>query len=144
MNIRNPELAPCGIFCGACPSFQKTCYGCSSEDSRQKRGSKWKCWVRICCYEERKLDYCIYCEEFPCRKIRKKLLANHSGDARYHYRHEVPLFFPHLKTKGVEEYHRELTERWKCPECGGIIHFFTYKCARCGKEMTIEDIGDFL
>ena len=29
------ELAPCGVFCGACPSLGKSCLGCASDDKRQ-------------------------------------------------------------------------------------------------------------
>ena len=38
MNNRRNELAPCGVFCAACPSFDKTCNGCSSDNQKQKNG----------------------------------------------------------------------------------------------------------
>ena len=51
-----PELAPCGVWCGACPSFKKTCLGCASEDPKQKRTSKWGCRIRVCAYDKEKIE----------------------------------------------------------------------------------------
>ena len=53
------ELAPCSVFCGACPSFNKTCFGCPSESKKQKRISKWGCKIRKCCYEEKNIKYYV-------------------------------------------------------------------------------------
>ena len=67
------ETAPCGIYCGACPSLKirKTCLGCGSEDRKQKRKSKWSCGIRRCCFEDKNLNFCIDCADFPCKKIDK-------------------------------------------------------------------------
>lgn len=35
MKERKSALAPCGVFCGACPSYEKTCLGCASESKEQ-------------------------------------------------------------------------------------------------------------
>ena len=53
--------APCGVYCGACPSLHKgTCYSCSSDDRSQKRTSKWNCKIRRCCVDEHKFEgYCL-------------------------------------------------------------------------------------
>ena len=128
------ELAPCGVYCGACPSFKKTCFGCSSSDKRQKRCSKWSCKIRNCCYNQKGLDYCAYCEQFPCKIIHKKLLATHSGDPAFEYRYEIPDVFIKLKTLGIDNYLDFQKKKWKCNSCGGTILFYYYKCNKCGKE----------
>ena len=52
------ELAPCGVFCGACPSFNKSCFGCSSNTNKNKRTkSKIHCPIRICIYTIKKQCY---------------------------------------------------------------------------------------
>jgi hypothetical protein len=73
MKERINELAPCGAFCGACPSFAKSCDGCSSENVGQKRTSKWSCIVRNCCYDKN-MSYCAECDQFPCAKLKKKII----------------------------------------------------------------------
>ena len=132
------ELAPCGVYCGACPSFNKTCLGCASDDKEQDRCSKWGCKVRNCCYNQKKLDYCINCEQFPCKIINKKILATHTIDLRFTFRHEIPDIFIKLNTMGINYYLDFQKQRWKCDSCSGTIRFYHYKCDKCGKEMMIK------
>lgn len=130
-----PELAPCGVFCGACPSFGKSCHGCGSEDRNQKRTSKWSCKIRICCYEETGLNFCGKCDDFPCNLIHKKLLKPHQGDPRFRYRRETLEYSPLLKTLPLQEYHQLRADAYKCPKCGGRVIFYDYKCKGCGEEI---------
>ncbi|MCF8231721.1 MAG: DUF3795 domain-containing protein [Bacteroidales bacterium] len=132
------SLAPCGVFCAACPSFKKTCLGCSSEERQQKRTSKWNCRIRDCCLYQMKLSFCVDCEAFPCSTHRKKLVDSHRGDPRFAYRHEIPEQFPKLKSLGLEDYLAYQRERYSCPDCGAIIQFYRYTCSRCGKEVRPE------
>lgn len=131
-------LAPCGVFCEACPSYNKTCKGCGSDDKNQGRCSKWSCKIRNCCYNEKGLEYCIDCTQFPCRIIHKKLLDTHRDDPRFAYRHEIPEVFPKLRTMGLDSYLNFQTQRWKCDSCGGTTQFYLYKCRNCGKEQIIN------
>ena len=133
-----PTLPPCGIFCGACPSFEKSCLGCASNDKKQSRTSKWSCKIRCCCYETKGLDFCIYCSEYPCKIVNKKLFATHFGDPRYTYRFETPEVFVNLENLGLNGYYEFQKARWHCDTCGGTIKFYTYKCDRCNKEKLID------
>lgn len=137
MKIRRNELAPCGVFCAACPSFNKTCLGCHSEIKEQNRKSKWNCKIRKCCYEEMKVDYCGFCRSFPCDKINKKLINSHKRDSKFKYRHEIPENMDKLKLLGVEKFIKLKSQEYSCPICHGIIYFYYYKCSQCGKELTI-------
>jgi Protein of unknown function (DUF3795) len=38
-----------------------------------------KCWIRKCCIEEKRLDFCNECPEFPC----EQLVTWSKGDKRY-------------------------------------------------------------
>lgn len=127
------ELAPCGIYCGACPSFRKSCFGCSSE-KEQKRKSKWNCNLRTCCYTAKKKNYCIECDEFPCKDFRKKLLNSHVGDPRYRYRHEVIENFNKLKELGTKQFVEYQQAKWSCSECEGKINWYYYNCSECGEK----------
>lgn len=134
---KNNKLAPCGVYCGACPSFNKTCNGCASNDT-QKRKSKFNCKIRLCCYTNKQINYCIECESYPCEKVNKKLLNTHLGNFRFTYRHEIPTIFAKLKTITLKEYLEFQQQRWQCKDCGGIVHFYHYKCNSCGKEQIVN------
>lgn len=138
MKERKSALAPCGVFCGACPSYEKTCLGCASESKEQNRTSKWGCKIRICCYTNQKKNYCIACGDFPCKKIRKKLLDSHPGNPKFQYRHEIPEIFAKLKEMTVEDYLEFQKNRWVCPHCGGLVHFYDYRCSECGKNVMVK------
>jgi hypothetical protein len=133
MKTRRNELAPCGVFCAACPSFGKTCNGCPSENKNQKRISKWNCKIRKCCYEEKNVEYCGYCSSFPCEKINRKLINSHKDDKRFKYRHEIPENMKKLEELGIDKFIKFKEKKYICPHCKGIIHFYYYKCSSCGK-----------
>jgi hypothetical protein len=133
-----PTLAPCGVFCGACPSFYKSCLGCASNDKKQSRTSKWSCKIRGCCYKTKGLDFCIYCHDYPCKIVQKKLFTSHLEDPRYTYRFEIPQVFVNLKILGLDGYYEFQKTRWQCDTCGGTIKFYIYACDKCNKEKLIE------
>jgi len=137
MRERTNELAPCGVFCGACPSYNKSCLGCASENKDQKRASKWACKVRNCCYSTQNKNYCIECDKFPCEKLRKKIIDTHTEDVKYKYRHEIPEIFIKMGQMEIEDYLQYQKKRWACPSCGGIIYFYKYECSECGRKVTI-------
>jgi hypothetical protein len=128
-------MGPCGIYCGACPSFAKTCKGCGSDDRDQGRRSKWGCRLRVCCLEQRGLDLCNQCDEFPCRKHASKLSASHPGDPRFGYRRETVANLERVSEIGYDGWLAEQEVRWRCPGCGGRVTFYHYTCTRCGAEV---------
>ena len=136
MKKNSEKLAACGVFCEACPSFNKTCFGCIAE-KKQKRKSKWGCKIRKCSLEKSEIGYCIYCGHFPCKIYKEKLLKNHRGDPRFNYRFEVLEQFPKMKKMGLENYIQYQEERYQCPYCGGKVHFYKYVCSDCGKKVQI-------
>ena len=133
-----PELAPCGVWCGACPSYQKSCLGCASEDHKQKRRSKWGCKIRVCAYEKEKVYFCMDCGKFPCKIHDSKLGKSHEGDPRFKYRHEIRENFTKIKELGQEMYILYQQERHACAECGGQIYFYHYTCSQCGQKQQVE------
>ncbi len=131
------ELAPCGVFCGACPSFPKTCLGCASKSKEQSRKSKWGCKIRVCCYDTKKLNFCVECQEYPCTIYRKKLLDKHQGDIMYKYRHEIPDIFKQQFNVDMDQYLKNQEDRWACPNCDGTVKFYYYECDKCGNKFTV-------
>ena len=135
---RIPEpMGPCGVYCGACPAFDKTCKGCGSDDRQQKRTSKFSCKLRRCCFEVKDVDHCFQCDEYPCAKLLDKLPRSHPGDPRFRYRLEVLDNSERIKQVGVERWLEEQDTRWSCPKCGGRVHFYHYRCSQCGHGVSV-------
>jgi hypothetical protein len=132
-----PELAPCGVFCGACPSLGKSCHGCASQNQDQKRKTKWACKIRVCCYEQKKFSFCVQCDDFPCKIYHNKLLKAHQGDPKYKYRHEIPTIILQQYDDDLSIFLERQKKRWQCPDCGGTIYFYHYICDTCGKKYYI-------
>lgn len=120
--------APCGIYCGFCPSYQKgTCFGCKSKDRTQKRITKWRCKIRQCCFEKNGFDFCNQCSDFPCVDRRKL-------DQRYSCKYNVSLIDNLLRIKkiGTKQWLKEQANKWRCPGCGGNICVHERECHDCG------------
>jgi hypothetical protein len=128
-------MGPCGVYCGACPSFGRTCNGCGSEDRAQKRISKWGCRIRRCCFDERDHDVCVQCDEFPCGTHHSRLSGSHPDDPRFGYRHETVDNLRRVREIGVDAWLVEQDDRWRCPECGGRVTFYQYTCTDCGDQV---------
>jgi uncharacterized protein DUF3795 len=132
------ELAPCGVFCGACPSFEKSCKGCASQDTNQKRKSKWTCKIRNCCYLTKDIDFCFECNELPCKEFERKIFSSHPKDPRFQYRREVLNNLETLSKLGIKDYLKYQNKKWECPICKGRIHWYHYRCSQCNQEISKE------
>ncbi|MFC1950857.1 DUF3795 domain-containing protein [Chloroflexota bacterium] len=126
------QMGPCGVYCAACPSYGKTCQGCGSEETSQKRRSKWGCKIRVCCLDTKGLQFCSQCDEFPCKVYRNKLTDSHPGDKRFTYRHELIDSLARLKEVGIDVWLAEQQQKWRCPQCGDTVRFYSYTCIKCG------------
>lgn len=61
----NPEIAACGLYCGACPKYTKgKCPGC-----RRYEKATW-CEVRKCCIEH-EWQSCAECTLMPLAECKK-------------------------------------------------------------------------
>lgn len=93
MNKENQMIAVCGLECHKCDIFQATddpkaaqkiadwfkkernedvrlenirCLGC--KEDRTKHWS-FDCWILKCCVDEKSLEFCYECDQFPCEKL---------------------------------------------------------------------------
>ena len=120
-----PELiAPCGMNCGICAAYlrdKRKCFGCKSRDK--------KCSIRNCeRYLKNKFRFCYECDSFPCERIKRL-------DKRYRTKYEMSMIenLEFIRKKGITKFIENEIERWKCPECGGVICVHNKNCYRCGK-----------
>jgi len=143
-------VAPCGLYCGACPMYL------SSRDNKEQKadapkqpsspGAKpmpanmqcdgcigggrvaifcQKCNMRSCA-ESKKITRCADCSEFPCSKI-----TNFNNDGMQHHA-EVLANSRKIKEVGIKEWTKREEERWSCPQCKATIAWYDKACSHCG------------
>ncbi len=62
-------IPPCGIFCGACPQYEKLKSPClGAENHCVKRKYKG---IYICCIEKKDLKFCFECKSYPCSRFKQ-------------------------------------------------------------------------
>jgi len=88
--------------------------------------------------DTKQLQFCNQCPDYPCKVYRNKLTDSHPGDSRFVYRHELPAMLARLAEIGVERWIVEQQDKWCCPECGGVISFYKYTCAKCGHKQLLD------
>jgi hypothetical protein len=145
-------VAPCGLYCGACPMFlssqekdeQKSkailqqgfgggpmmatkdfeCDGCIG--GGRVASFCRRCAMRECAANTKKVTRCADCPDFPCSKI-----TNFNNDRMLHHA-EVLENCRKLKEVGIKEWTKREEERWRCPQCKANIAWYDKTCAKCG------------
>lgn len=57
-------IGRCGIACGLCKQYDHVCLGCEEENREEKNCIVYNCAVK------KDINYCIQCQEAPCRILR--------------------------------------------------------------------------
>jgi len=138
--------AYCGLYCGACTVFMATksntidklagewqkdvddliCYGCKSQKVAK--------FCRTCslkaCSAKKGLEFCIYCDEFPCQP-----LEDFKNNTQYPYHSEVYDYLNTIKEHGAERWLEDMKTRWSCSQCGREHDWFTLECPACGHKL---------
>ena len=138
----NEELiAPCGMNCGVCSGYlalkhdlrnkgirMPYCTGCRPRDKRCSFLKK-RCTLLL----NSKVKYCYECNDFPCRE-----LSHIDKRYRMYYRMSMVENLESIKKNGIRQFLEKEEERWKCPECGGVICCHNGICFSCG----VSKLGD--
>ena len=129
----NEELiAPCGMNCGICMAYlreKNKCLGCFHDDP-YLRGYRRKCSIRNCeTIKNNASGFCYECADFPCRRLKQL-------DKRYTMKYSMSMLenLEIIKNKGIKALLVREEEKWKCPECGGVISCHNGICYSCGVE----------
>jgi hypothetical protein len=138
----NEELiAPCGINCGICSAYLALtsdirsrgikltyCAGC-----RPRRKNCAFIKKRCDRLQDNRVQYCYECEDFPCRNLKHI-------DKRYreYYRMSMIANLEYIRKNGMERFLKKEAEKWRCPECGGVICCHNDICYSCGLEKLRE------
>jgi hypothetical protein len=124
-------IAPCGMNCGLCGAYlrrkKNRCMGCNSVDAT-KTHYCLVCQIRNCDVSKTSgRDFCSGCARFPCPRLRRL-------DMRYRTKYGMSMI-ANLRTiweVGLPAFVALERERWKCPECGGVICVHRPACIYCG------------
>lgn len=127
------EIGKCGVNCSLTSCFRSgRCKGCGSEDTNQKRTSKWKCKIRVC-VSENNLHHCGECKEYPCR-LRSTL------DTRYLKKYSIDLNenIRLLCDLGPDAWLERERNNHTCRVCGDIVNPYSQECYGCGEKSSSD------
>jgi hypothetical protein len=134
-------IAPCGMNCGVCASYLALkndvknqglkisyCTGCRP---RNKKCAFLKKRCRR--LMEGQVKYCYECLEFPCEPL-------HGLTKRYRtlYRMSMIENLAIIRDQGIQALLEREAEKWRCPDCGGVISCHNGLCFSCGVEAIIN------
>ena len=135
----NEELiAPCGMNCGICSGYlafkhdvkskgirMPHCIGCRPRDKKCAFLKK-RCSLLL----NGKVQYCYECSDYPCEKLNRI-------DKRYAslYRMSMIENLGFIENNGIRRFLEKEEQRWKCPDCGGVISCHNGICFNCGLDI---------
>ena len=145
-------VAPCGLYCGACPM-----YLASQDKDEQKMkalmqqfsGGKMqfkpedlicdgciargrvasfcrKCAIRACAEGKPNVTRCSDCPDFPCARI-----TNFNNDGMQHHS-EVLSNLRQIQKMGIKEWTKYEEGLWRCPQCRTSLSWYDKACPKCG------------
>ncbi len=147
----NQNIAPdkalvsvCGLFCHACGVYYSTlenneenlkkialrmnlpyekvrCTGCRT----QTKMEFCKDCFMIKCADERGVDFCGQCNEFPCDGFKE-------FQSKMPHRVELWKSQERIKEIGWEAWFNEMIEHYTCKECGTMNGWYDFSCRECG------------
>ncbi|MFP4548954.1 MAG: DUF3795 domain-containing protein [Fidelibacterota bacterium] len=127
--IKNSDIAPCGMNCGICLKVlrdKNRCGGCRGSDENK---SKYciQC-VIINCEHLPASGFCYDCDKIPCRRLKQL-------DKRYRAKYHMSMLenLEFIKNHGLSTFVKKENERWRCPDCGGLICVHRKGCLDCQK-----------
>ena len=120
-------IAPCGMNCELCHSFQdkkKLCLGCRN---RQTNCIIWNC--------DKKVTYCFECLKFPCKRLRQL-------DLRYKTKYSMSMLenLAFIKEYGEELFLQQQQEKHVCPDCGNLHTLHYDYCVYCKQNKRNKNI----
>jgi hypothetical protein len=116
VEMKKELIAPCGMNCGLCLHYlreKNKCLGCFT--GRKVNGKCIKCGIKLC--QERKGEYCIDCDKFPCERLKRL-------DKRYQEKYGMSEIknLKDIKEKGMESFLVQEEKKWVSPDGVFCVH----------------------
>jgi len=137
MKMDEQLIAPCGMNCALCVSYQAM-----KNDLKNEGFSKKYCVGclprgRNCVYMKNHCSllgdglvrFCYECGSFPCRRLK-------ALDKRYRTNYHMSMIenLECIKENGIGDFLEKEGAKWHCPACGGEICCHNGLCLHCDLE----------
>ncbi len=132
--MRDDLIAPCGMNCRLCVSYQfgekdlnrqgfhkKYCPGCLPRGQNcLHMGDRCE---RLA---QGAVRFCFECPAYPCARLR-------SLDKRYRTKYGMSMIdnLNDIQANGMAEFLAKEATKWRCPDCGEVICCHTGLCLSC-------------
>jgi hypothetical protein len=127
-------VAPCGMNCGVCAAYLAGKYDLKKQGIRtgycagcRPRGKNCALLKRSCeLLVKSKVQFCYECPDVPCKRLK-------GLDRRYRKNYHMSMIdnLNYIKEHGMGKFLEKEKEKWKCPECGGVISCHGGICFNC-------------
>jgi hypothetical protein len=135
MKMEESLIGLCGMNCGDCEGYLAGKYNVNSQGLKQRycagckpKHNKACSFTKNCkLLAEGKVRYCYECDGFPCRRLQQL-------DKRYRTFYHLSMIenLNYIKENGMTKFLEREEDKWKCPECGGVISCHNGICYSCG------------
>ncbi|MFA5421334.1 MAG: DUF3795 domain-containing protein [Bacilli bacterium] len=132
--LKSDLVAPCGMNCGLCLSFQFREYDLNRHGFHRRycpgcipRGENCSFMAKSCELLKKGLvRFCFECEQFPCPRLKRL-------DERYRTKYHLSMIenLQHIKERGMDDFLASQEKRWQCPNCGQVECCHTNSCLAC-------------
>lgn len=127
-------IAPCGMNCSLCISYQS-----GRHDLKSKGFSRSVCAGCLprgknCVFLKESCEklgnglvrFCFVCEEFPCRRLK-------ALDKRYRTKYHMSMVgnLMMIRDSGLGSFLEEEKNKWSCPRCGEAVCCHNGLCLNC-------------
>ena len=127
-------IAPCGMNCALCISYQAREYDLNSQGFRRTCCEGCLPRGRNCLHMgdgcrtlgEGLVRFCHGCGDFPCRRLR-------ALDRRYRTKYRLSMIenLMSIRDRGLEHFLKGEEEKWACPGCGKPVCCHNGLCLNC-------------
>ncbi len=140
--MRKNIIAPCGINCSLCISYQflkkdlngqgfykKYCPGCIPRGEHcTHMGDRCKLLGKGM------IRFCFECQDFPCKRLK-------TLDKRYRTKYHMSMIenLEFIQNYSLERFLEKEEEKWKCPGCGEIICCHNGLCLNCDFDIFLHN-----
>ena len=129
-------IAPCGMNCGICMGYlrkKNACPGCRELEPTAPI-SCVRCIIRNCeTIKTNQSGFCYECPKYPCKRLK-------ALDKRYRTRYGMSMLgnLEFIHEHGLSAFVEKEADRWRCPQCGGVICVHRGYCFTCGHKPESE------
>ena len=130
-------VAPCGMNCNICAAYLAVTHDVKSKGIRMMYCVGCRPRNKACAFLKKKCDllrkdevrYCFECKDFPCEPLS-------AIDARYRKQFRMSEIenLQRIRDEGIEAFLMAEEEKWRCPNCGGVISCHNGICFDCSLE----------